>query len=537
MAECSPVGKLSLRVHNDGYLHVKNQKDKEYKKQWTVLNGNVLYFYADKREKTPGHVGRRNGEYQLHKSGEKIFLKSPLTITTKYLKKIGSSTAKITLKTGTTEVKLRFKVPEDSHLPSEDLQRVHKAIEAEKRARLAEADSPSQLPFSRPGPETPSHALPPLPVPKPQLPQQSPLARPTQGATSVETDGESFYSQDLLYPSCYYKVDRVEAEKMLQEHPELGNLLVRPASNNADYSVSVCHVQPLNRPHRPQHYKVTHKHDGYIIELTKKVEVTSLHGVVDYFVKATNGMLTPYVQQTEDVLYEDTLETEIYTELYVGAESEPNSTGQQLSANKLKPVLPPKIVSTDRASPSPSSSSENANKLKPALPPQRLSTNFAPPSPSSENANKLKPALPPQRLSTNFAPPSPSSENANKPKPALPPQRVSTIIAPPSPSSENVNHRKALLPPKRFSTKTAPTPSPFSENADQWAPGLPPQDVPTMTAFSPSPTPENDDNWIPVLPPKGVITIKEVSPSPGNGMDELKRAIGLRRLQIEGIYE
>ncbi|CAM9804621.1 unnamed protein product [Lampetra fluviatilis] len=504
MAECSPVGKLSLQVHNDGYLHVKNQKDKEYKKQWTVLNGNVLYFYADKREKTPGHVGRRNGEYQLHKSGEKIYLKSPLTVTTKYLTKIGGSTAKITLKTGTTEVKLKadskgcmelwrafmfavteFKVPEDSHLPSEDLQRVLTAIEAEKRARLAEADSPSQLPFSRPGPEIPSHALPPLPVPKPQLPQQSPLARPTQGATSVETDGGNIYSEDLLYPSCYYIVDRVEAEKMLQEHPELGNLLLRPASNNVDYSVSVCHFQPLNRPHRPQHYKVTHKHDGYIIELTKKVEVTSLHGVVDYFVKATNGMLTPYVQQTEDVLYEDTLETEIYTELYVGAESEPNSTGQQLSANKLKPVLPPKIVSTDRASPSPSSSSENANKLKPALPPQRLSTNFAPPSPSSEN----------------------------------------------------VNHRKALLPPKRFSTKTAPTPSPFSENADQWAPGLPPQDVPTMTAFSPSPTPENDDNWIPVLPPKGVITIKEVSPSPGNGMDELKRAIGLRRLQIEGIYE
>uniref|UniRef100_S4RSL2 Signal transducing adaptor family member 1 n=1 Tax=Petromyzon marinus TaxID=7757 RepID=S4RSL2_PETMA len=281
MAECSAAGKLSLslRVHNDGYLHVKNRKDKEYKKQWTVLNGDVLNFYSDKHDKAPGHVGRRNGEYHLHKYGEKIYLKSPLTLTTKYLTKIGSSTAKMTLKTGTTEVKLRadtmdcmelwrvfmlavteLKVPEKSRLPLEHLHRVHKAIATEKRARLA--DPESQLSFSGPGPETPSHSLPPLPVPKPQ---------------------------------CFYKVDRVEAEKMLQEHPELGNLLIRPATNNEDYSVSVCHWQPLNRPHRPQHYKVTHKNDRYIIELTKKVEVNSLQGVVDHFVKATNGMLTPYV--------------------------------------------------------------------------------------------------------------------------------------------------------------------------------------------------------------------------------------------------
>ncbi|XP_032802845.1 signal-transducing adaptor protein 1-like isoform X2 [Petromyzon marinus] len=487
MAECSAAGKLSLslRVHNDGYLHVKNRKDKEYKKQWTVLNGDVLNFYSDKHDKY----------------GEKIYLKSPLTLTTKYLTKIGSSTAKMTLKTGTTEVKLRadtmdcmelwrvfmlavteLKVPEKSRLPLEHLHRVHKAIATEKRARLA--DPESQLSFSGPGPETPSHSLPPLPVPKPQLPQQSPLVRPTECATSAETDGANIYSEDLLYPRCFYKVDRVEAEKMLQEHPELGNLLIRPATNNEDYSVSVCHWQPLNRPHRPQHYKVTHKNDRYIIELTKKVEVNSLQGVVDHFVKATNGMLTPYVQQAENVIYEDALESEVYMELFVGAESEPNSTGEQLSANKLKPVLPPDMLPTDRASPS--SSSANANKMKPALPPERVSTNIA---------------------------------------------------ALPSPSTKNANYRKSLLPSKRFSTKTAPSPSPSSENADQWTSVLPQKNVSTMTTLSPSPTPENDDNWLPMLPPKGVSTIKEVLPSPGNGMDELKRAIELRRLQLEGEYE
>ncbi|XP_051875966.1 signal-transducing adaptor protein 1-like [Pristis pectinata] len=104
---------------------------------------------------------------------------------------------------------------------------------------------------------------------------------------------------DLLntMPECFYKVSRNEAEAMLERHPENGSLIIRPSTENSNYSVTTMITQ--NSKGVIKHYKVTSEDSGFVIGLENPVTYSTLQEVVDHFIKVTNGVLKPYLDPKE----------------------------------------------------------------------------------------------------------------------------------------------------------------------------------------------------------------------------------------------
>ncbi|XP_059774710.1 signal-transducing adaptor protein 2 isoform X2 [Balaenoptera ricei] len=107
----------------------------------------------------------------------------------------------------------------------------------------------------------------------------------------------------LEMPSCFLKVSRLEAQLLLERHPECGNLLLRPSGDGAG-GVSVSTLQTLNGPlTRPcprrtpvvRHYKVKCEGPKYVIDVEEPFSCTSLDAVVNYFVSHSNKKLMPFL--------------------------------------------------------------------------------------------------------------------------------------------------------------------------------------------------------------------------------------------------
>ncbi|XP_078526322.1 signal-transducing adaptor protein 2 isoform X2 [Lissotriton helveticus] len=101
---------------------------------------------------------------------------------------------------------------------------------------------------------------------------------------------------------CFYKVSRMEAEEMLKNHPEGGNLLLRPRQDGNGISVSTC--QKLNGVNVIRHYSVRQNYGMYTIEVDQAVNCKTLFDVMNYFVEKTNKALVPFCMETD---YEDSL--------------------------------------------------------------------------------------------------------------------------------------------------------------------------------------------------------------------------------------
>lgn len=96
---------------------------------------------------------------------------------------------------------------------------------------------------------------------------------------------------------CFYKVSRTEAEEMLKNHPEFGNLLLRPRQDGKGISVSTC--QKLNGVSVIRHYSVKQNHGMYTIEVDQAVHCKTLFDVMNYFVEKTNKALVPFFMETD----------------------------------------------------------------------------------------------------------------------------------------------------------------------------------------------------------------------------------------------
>ncbi|XP_054947390.1 signal-transducing adaptor protein 2 [Physeter macrocephalus] len=98
----------------------------------------------------------------------------------------------------------------------------------------------------------------------------------------------------LDMPSCFLKVSRLEAQLLLERHPECGNLLLRPSGDGAG-GVSVSTLQTLNGTPVVRHYKVKREGPKYVIDVEEPFSCTSLDAVVNYFVSHSNKKLMPFL--------------------------------------------------------------------------------------------------------------------------------------------------------------------------------------------------------------------------------------------------
>ncbi|KAM6167570.1 signal-transducing adaptor protein 2 [Erethizon dorsatum] len=98
----------------------------------------------------------------------------------------------------------------------------------------------------------------------------------------------------LEVPSCFLKVNRVDAQLLLERYPECGNLLLRPSGAGAD-SVSVTTRQVFNGKPVVRHYKVKREGSNYVIDVEDPFSCSSLDAVVNYFVSRTKRELVPFL--------------------------------------------------------------------------------------------------------------------------------------------------------------------------------------------------------------------------------------------------
>ncbi|XP_005405855.1 PREDICTED: signal-transducing adaptor protein 2 isoform X2 [Chinchilla lanigera] len=95
-------------------------------------------------------------------------------------------------------------------------------------------------------------------------------------------------------PPCFLKVNRVDAQLLLERYPECGNLLLRPRGTGAD-GVSVTTRQVFKGKPIVRHYKVKREGSKYVIDVEDPFSCASLDAVVNYFVSHSKRALVPFL--------------------------------------------------------------------------------------------------------------------------------------------------------------------------------------------------------------------------------------------------
>ncbi|KAF7657435.1 hypothetical protein LDENG_00027070 [Lucifuga dentata] len=95
-------------------------------------------------------------------------------------------------------------------------------------------------------------------------------------------------------PSCFYDVTRQEAERMLENNPECGDIILRPSTFPNNYALTLRQVNASGPVMK--NYRVTCTTSGFVIELDSAVTVSSLDEVLNYFLEKTEHRLKPYMK-------------------------------------------------------------------------------------------------------------------------------------------------------------------------------------------------------------------------------------------------
>ncbi|XP_037386194.1 signal-transducing adaptor protein 1 isoform X1 [Talpa occidentalis] len=253
----------ALPLYFEGFLLVKRSEHQEYKHYWTELRGTTLFFYTDKKSTT---------------FVDKLDILDLMSLTDQ--NSTEKNCAKFTLVLPKEEVQLKtenaesgeewrgfiltvteLSVPQHVSLLPGQVIRLHEVLEKEKKRRIETEQLPS---------------------------------------TSLEKEKERVEDYvDVLNPMpvCFYTVSRKEATQMLEKNPSMGNMILRPGSDNRNYSITI--RQEIDMP-RIKHYKVISVGNNYTIELEKPVTLPNLFSVIDYFVKETRGNLRPFIYSNDE---------------------------------------------------------------------------------------------------------------------------------------------------------------------------------------------------------------------------------------------
>ncbi|XP_075399689.1 signal-transducing adaptor protein 1 [Tenrec ecaudatus] len=258
----------ALPLYFEGFLLVKRPEYQEFKYYWTELRGTTLFFYSDKKSTiyidkleiidltclTDQNSTEHNcARFTLVLPKEEVQLKTENTESGEEWR-------------GFILTVTELSVPQHVSLLPGQVIRLHDVLEREKKRRL----------------ET----------------------EPLPGASAEKEREAREECVDTMNPMpvCFYIVSRKEATEMLEKNPSLGNMILRPGSDNGNYSITI--RQDIDLP-RIKHYKVIRKGKNYTIELEKPVTLPNLCSVIDYFVKETQGNLRPFIYSADENLGQD----------------------------------------------------------------------------------------------------------------------------------------------------------------------------------------------------------------------------------------
>ncbi|XP_067886537.1 signal-transducing adaptor protein 1-like isoform X2 [Heterodontus francisci] len=291
----------SLPLYYDGFLWKKTMRDKNYQRYWSELRGSSVFFYCDEKEST---------------YTEKLDLQHFLSIEDDNSRDKDSQAANFRLQLTNEEVKLKAE-----------------SIETREEWKgyisvVSQLEVPSNLSL------LPGQMLRLEEVVEQERGRQSTApVRPESQSLLVEKSDPEVYDDILTtMPACFYKISRNEAEAMLERYPDNGSLLIRPSTDNTNYSITTLTTQSSKQVIK--HYKVTCEASGFVIWLNYPVTCSTLHEVVDHFIKETNGVLKPYLESN---MYTNKIEVPKGQSFKVQKKSVPIS---RVAPIQRSPVLP-----------------------------------------------------------------------------------------------------------------------------------------------------------------------------------------------------
>ncbi|KAM9358035.1 signal-transducing adaptor protein 1-like [Symphorus nematophorus] len=260
----------------EGYLEKRSFKDKTSRKLWTCLCGSTLFFFNDKKD----------GDYI-----EKLDLSGLISITDdgSQDRKLDAARLNLQMKDGNIKLTVpnsearelwkgyiqsvaELSVPPFLNLLPGQIHSLREAVEKEKeRIRTV------------------------LPAQIQMLKQEEQKEKDKIKTVSLPaaTSSSPYISLQADMPACYYSVQRLEAELLLEREAKRGNLLLRPGSGGNSFAVTT--RQDLGGSVF-RHYKVTRQpNGGFAIDVDSPVPCATLQDVIKYLVEKTDGILIPLI--------------------------------------------------------------------------------------------------------------------------------------------------------------------------------------------------------------------------------------------------
>ncbi|KAJ8274160.1 hypothetical protein COCON_G00087850 [Conger conger] len=293
--------------YHEGYLEKRASKEKVFRRLWTCVCGNTLFFFNS----------HRDSEYV-----EKLELSGFLSMADDGSRDRNLEAARFSLRLKDGEVKLTA-----PNLESRELWKgfIYAVVEVSVSFSLC-----AHLP------EPPPRTAPPAgEVVEKERRRRKSASLPAAPTTPLYLPllGE--------IPPCFQPVSRREAEVLLERHPDCGNLLLRPGRDGT--SLAVTTRQDLNGSVF-RHYRVSQREEGgYVIDVENPIPCETLHDVINCLLEKTSGTLQPFLLEEP---YEENI-------AFVKSNDEngerslqwaPNSPLHRATSSPLHraPVLPPK---------------------------------------------------------------------------------------------------------------------------------------------------------------------------------------------------
>ncbi|XP_022045295.1 signal-transducing adaptor protein 1-like [Acanthochromis polyacanthus] len=266
----------ALPLYHSGHLQKKLTKEKDFKKFYGELRGATLFLYKDDTQDT--YTEKVDLEQLKSMELDSSYKKKEPTIFT-----LSLSTEELQLKMNnpdTGEVWRGFiltvgkkEIPSELQLLPGQMMQLKETLNQEKtrKPKLCRA---------------------------PTLPPRPPFLPPSGSGPSLSEEKSA-----PVLPSCFFDVTRQEAEKMLNENPDNGSIILRPSTLPNNYALTL-------RQHTPsgpvvKNYRLTSTKSGFVIELETPVKVSSMNDVLKYFLEKTEYRLHPYaVSQPYDTRIE-----------------------------------------------------------------------------------------------------------------------------------------------------------------------------------------------------------------------------------------
>ncbi|KAK7889225.1 hypothetical protein WMY93_024785 [Mugilogobius chulae] len=263
-------------------LEKRSFKDKTSRKLWTCLCGNTLFFFNDKRDT----------DYV-----EKVDLNDFVSLTDDNSLDRNLDAARMTLQLKQENIKLTAPNAEARELWKGFIHSIAK-LSVPSLLNLL----PGQIHILREAVDNERKRL------------ETSTSAPASAAVASDDSSTSYVSPLADMPVCYYKVNRLEAELLLEKESSRGNLLLRPSGQRA---FAITTRQVLEDPEF-KHYHVSRRHEGGF-----NIDVDS----------PVNGLLTPLV-------LEETYERNIS---FIQSDNENGERSiQRPSSSPIPPNLPPK---------------------------------------------------------------------------------------------------------------------------------------------------------------------------------------------------